>query len=159
MLITHDLGVVAEMVEHVIVMYSGQVVEQGTVNEVLIEPRAPYTMGLLESIPTVSKRGGRLSAIKGTVPSPFNLPPALPVRAALPVPLGALPREAARAVQDRRSGPVRPVPDAHAGGGGTLGRCPGQAPSCPERHAFGGLSDRSQRRPPGRRPRGRRRRR
>ena len=76
MLITHDLGVVAEMVENVIVMYSGQIVEQGTVDEVLLEPRDPYTMGLLESIPTVSKRGGRLSAIKGTVPSPFNLPPA-----------------------------------------------------------------------------------
>ncbi|HEX5825703.1 MAG TPA: ABC transporter ATP-binding protein, partial [Candidatus Limnocylindrales bacterium] len=76
MLITHDLGVVAEMVEDVIVMYAGQIVEQGTVNEVLIEPRAPYTMGLLESIPTVEKRGGRLSVIKGTVPSPFNLPPA-----------------------------------------------------------------------------------
>jgi oligopeptide/dipeptide ABC transporter ATP-binding protein len=76
MLITHDLGVVAEMVEDVIVMYAGQIVEQGTVNEVLIEPRAPYTMGLIESIPTVDKRGGRLSVIKGTVPSPFNLPPA-----------------------------------------------------------------------------------
>jgi oligopeptide/dipeptide ABC transporter ATP-binding protein len=76
MLITHDLGVVAEMVENVIVMYAGQVVEQGTVDQVLLEPRAPYTMGLLESIPTVDKRGGRLSAIKGTVPSPFNLPPA-----------------------------------------------------------------------------------
>jgi oligopeptide/dipeptide ABC transporter ATP-binding protein len=75
-LITHDLGVVAEMVDNVIVMYTGEVVEQGTVNEVLVEPRAPYTMGLLESIPTVEKRGGRLSAIKGVVPSPFNLPPA-----------------------------------------------------------------------------------
>jgi peptide/nickel transport system ATP-binding protein len=75
MLITHDLGVVAEMVENVIVMYSGQIVEQGTVDEVLLDPRDPYTMGLLESIPTVEKRGGRLSAIKGTVPSPFNLPP------------------------------------------------------------------------------------
>jgi oligopeptide/dipeptide ABC transporter ATP-binding protein len=76
MLITHDLGVVAEMVENVIVMYAGQIVEQGTVDQVLLDPRAPYTMGLLESIPTVDKRGGRLSAIKGTVPSPFNLPPA-----------------------------------------------------------------------------------
>jgi oligopeptide/dipeptide ABC transporter ATP-binding protein len=76
LLITHDLGVVAEMVQDVIVMYSGQVVEQGTVDQVLLEPRDPYTMGLLESIPTVEKRGGRLSAIKGTVPSPFNLPPA-----------------------------------------------------------------------------------
>ncbi|GAC1664543.1 MAG: ABC transporter ATP-binding protein [Candidatus Limnocylindrales bacterium] len=76
LLITHDLGVVAEMVDHVIVMYAGQVVEQGTVDEVLVNPRAPYTMGLLESIPTVEKRGGRLSAIKGTVPNPFNMPPA-----------------------------------------------------------------------------------
>jgi oligopeptide/dipeptide ABC transporter ATP-binding protein len=76
MLITHDLGVVAEMVNNVVVMYTGEIVEQGTVEEVLIEPRAPYTMGLLESIPSVEKRGGRLSAIKGVVPSPFNLPPA-----------------------------------------------------------------------------------
>ncbi len=76
MLITHDLGVVAEMVDHVIVMYAGQVVEQGTVEQVLLEPRAPYTMGLLESIPSVEKRGGRLSVISGVVPSPFNLPPA-----------------------------------------------------------------------------------
>ena len=76
MLITHDLGVVAEMVDHVCVMYAGQVVEQGKVDEVLINPRAPYTMGLLESIPSVEKRGGRLSAIKGTVPNPFNMPPA-----------------------------------------------------------------------------------
>ena len=76
MLITHDLGVVAEMVDNVIVMYTGQIVEQGTVHEVLLDPRAPYTMGLLESIPSVEKRGGRLSAIKGVVPSPFNLPPA-----------------------------------------------------------------------------------
>jgi peptide/nickel transport system ATP-binding protein len=76
LLITHDLGVVAEMVNNVIVMYAGQIVEQGSVNEVLLEPRAPYTMGLIESIPTVEKRGGRLSVISGVVPSPFNLPPA-----------------------------------------------------------------------------------
>jgi oligopeptide transport system ATP-binding protein len=76
LLITHDLGVVAEMVDNVIVMYAGQIVEQGTANEVLLNPKAPYTMGLLESIPTVEKRGGRLSVITGTVPNPFNLPPA-----------------------------------------------------------------------------------
>jgi oligopeptide/dipeptide ABC transporter ATP-binding protein len=75
-LITHDLGVIAEMVDDVVVMYAGQVVEQGKVDEVLVTPRAPYTMGLLESIPTVHKRGGKLSAIKGTVPNPFNMPPA-----------------------------------------------------------------------------------
>ena len=76
LLITHDLGVVAEMVDDVIVMYGGQVVEQGTVDQVLLEPKAPYTMGLLESIPTSEKRGSRLEVIKGVVPSPFNLPPA-----------------------------------------------------------------------------------
>jgi peptide/nickel transport system ATP-binding protein/oligopeptide transport system ATP-binding protein len=76
LLITHDLGVVAEIVDNVIVMYAGQIVEQGTVDQVLLEPRAPYTMGLLESIPTVEKRGRRLAVIRGVVPSPFNLPPA-----------------------------------------------------------------------------------
>jgi oligopeptide/dipeptide ABC transporter ATP-binding protein len=76
MLITHDLGVVAEMVDNIIVMYAGQIVEQGTADEVLLSPKAPYTMGLLESIPTVEKRGGRLSVISGTVPNPFNMPPA-----------------------------------------------------------------------------------
>jgi oligopeptide/dipeptide ABC transporter ATP-binding protein len=75
MLITHDLGVIAEMVENVIVMYAGQIVEQGSVEQVLLEPRMPYTMGLIESIPSVEKRGGRLSAIQGVVPSPFHLPP------------------------------------------------------------------------------------
>jgi oligopeptide/dipeptide ABC transporter ATP-binding protein len=76
MLITHDLGVVAEMVDNIVVMYAGQIVEQGTADAVLLSPKAPYTMGLLESIPTVDKRGGRLSVISGTVPSPFNMPPA-----------------------------------------------------------------------------------
>ena len=76
LLITHDLGVVAEMVENVVVMYAGQIVEEGTADQVLVNPRAPYTMGLLSSIPSVHKRGDRLSVIKGVVPSPFNLPPA-----------------------------------------------------------------------------------
>ena len=76
MLITHDLGVVAEMVDQVVVMYTGQVVEQGTVEDVLIRPTSPYTVGLIESIPSVEKRGVRLNAIKCVVASPFNLPPA-----------------------------------------------------------------------------------
>jgi oligopeptide transport system ATP-binding protein len=76
MLITHDLGVVAEMVDYIVVMYAGQIVEKGTVDQVLLSPLAPYTMGLLESIPTVEKRGARLSVITGTVPNPFNMPPA-----------------------------------------------------------------------------------
>ncbi|HET9347432.1 MAG TPA: ABC transporter ATP-binding protein [Candidatus Limnocylindrales bacterium] len=76
LLITHDLGVVAEMVDNIVVMYAGQIVERGTVDDVLLSPKAPYTMGLIESIPTVEKRGGRLSVISGTVPNPFNMPPA-----------------------------------------------------------------------------------
>src|SRR5439155_643154 len=55
LLITHDLGVVAEMVENVVVMYAGQIVEEGSVDQVLMTPRAPYTMGLLASIPNVHK--------------------------------------------------------------------------------------------------------
>jgi len=75
LLITHDLGVVAETVDDVAVMYAGRVVETGTVDEVLLNPRMPYTRGLLESIPSQGKRGQRLSAIKGTVPNPFRMPP------------------------------------------------------------------------------------
>ncbi|MGH2408110.1 MAG: ABC transporter ATP-binding protein [Candidatus Limnocylindrales bacterium] len=74
MLITHDLGVVAEMVDDVVVMYAGRVVERGTVEEVLLTPRHPYTEGLLASIPSKSMRGRRLNVIKGTVPNPFNMP-------------------------------------------------------------------------------------
>jgi oligopeptide/dipeptide ABC transporter ATP-binding protein len=74
MLITHDLGVVAEMVDEVIVMYAGRVVEHGTAEEVLLEPKHPYSEGLLASIPSRSSRGQRLSVIKGAVPNPFNMP-------------------------------------------------------------------------------------
>jgi oligopeptide/dipeptide ABC transporter ATP-binding protein len=74
MLITHDLGVVAETVHDVVVMYAGRVVEQGTVGEVLLAPKHPYTEGLLASIPSKGKRGQRLNVIKGTVANPFRLP-------------------------------------------------------------------------------------
>ena len=74
LLITHDLGVVAETVQDIVVMYAGRVVEQGTVDEVLLAPKHPYTEGLLESIPSKGKRGQRLNVIKGTVANPFNLP-------------------------------------------------------------------------------------
>jgi oligopeptide/dipeptide ABC transporter ATP-binding protein len=73
-LITHDLGVVAEMVDEVLVMYAGRVVEHGTAEEVLLQPRHPYTEGLLASIPTRTMRGQRLNVIRGTVPNPFNMP-------------------------------------------------------------------------------------
>jgi peptide/nickel transport system ATP-binding protein len=74
LLITHDLGVVAETVDDVVVMYAGRVVETGTVEEVLLHPRHPYSRGLLESIPSSDKRGKRLSAIRGVVPNPFRMP-------------------------------------------------------------------------------------
>ena len=74
MLITHDLGVVAEMADEVVVMYTGGVVEHGTVYQVLKEPKHPYTQGLLNSIPGTEMKGKRLNVIKGTVPNPLNLP-------------------------------------------------------------------------------------
>jgi peptide/nickel transport system ATP-binding protein len=74
LLITHDLGVVAETVDEIAVMYGGRVVETGTVEEVLLQPRHPYTRGLLESIPSTAKVGQRLSAIRGVVPNPFRMP-------------------------------------------------------------------------------------
>jgi oligopeptide/dipeptide ABC transporter ATP-binding protein len=75
MLITHDLGVVAEMADRVIVMYAGQIVEEAPVGELFARPEHPYTVGLLGSIPRLDKRRGRLPAIEGTVPSPHAMPP------------------------------------------------------------------------------------
>jgi oligopeptide/dipeptide ABC transporter ATP-binding protein len=74
MLITHDLGVVAEMADDVTVMYTGGVVERGTVYQVLKEAKHPYTQGLLNSIPSPELKGQRLNVIKGAVPNPLNLP-------------------------------------------------------------------------------------
>ncbi|MGH2402159.1 MAG: ABC transporter ATP-binding protein, partial [Candidatus Limnocylindria bacterium] len=74
MLITHDLGVVAEMADEVVVMYAGKVVERADVRTVFGSPHHPYTQGLLLSIPRIDERRDRLEVIKGTVPSPLNLP-------------------------------------------------------------------------------------
>jgi oligopeptide/dipeptide ABC transporter ATP-binding protein len=74
MLITHDLGVVAEMADSVVVMYAGQVVEQGDVYTIFENPKHPYTEGLLKSMPSAEKRIGKLYAIEGVVPNPLNLP-------------------------------------------------------------------------------------
>jgi oligopeptide/dipeptide ABC transporter ATP-binding protein len=75
LLITHDLGVVAETVEHVAVMYAGRIVETGSVEEVLLHPRHPYTRGLLQSIPSRGTKGKPLAVIKGVVPNPLRMPP------------------------------------------------------------------------------------
>jgi peptide/nickel transport system ATP-binding protein len=72
--ITHDLGVVAEIADDVLVMYGGRAVEHGTVKEILASPLHPYTWGLLESIPAVSGDPTRLHPIPGNPPSLLNLP-------------------------------------------------------------------------------------
>jgi len=74
LLITHDLGVVAEVCDRVVVMYAGQVVETGTVYEIFADPQHPYTRGLLASLPSVDDPGQRLVSIPGTVPNPTAWP-------------------------------------------------------------------------------------
>lgn len=73
-LITHDLGVVAEMCDRVVVMYAGEIVEESEVHELFENPKHPYTKGLLESLPDVDEDREYLSSIKGTVPSPSEMP-------------------------------------------------------------------------------------
>ena len=75
MLITHDLGVVAEMADYVVVMYAGRIVEQGTADEIFHDPKHPYTIGLMKSKPMINERVERLYSIPGNVPNPINLPP------------------------------------------------------------------------------------
>ncbi|MEA2934362.1 MAG: peptide/nickel transport system ATP-binding protein ddpF [Variibacter sp.] len=76
--ITHDLGVVAEIADRVLVMYAGQAVEEATADAIFAEPKMPYTIGLLDSVPRVDKAAlhrERLRAIPGNVPNPASLPP------------------------------------------------------------------------------------
>ncbi|ANY71315.1 dipeptide/oligopeptide/nickel ABC transporter ATP-binding protein [Paenibacillus ihbetae] len=73
MLITHDLGVVAEMADYVIVMYAGKIVEEGDVEELFERPKHPYTQGLLKSKPVIGQRAEELYSIPGQVPSPLDL--------------------------------------------------------------------------------------
>lgn len=74
MLITHDLGVVAEMADYVVVMYAGRIVEKGTAEEVFLNPQHPYTIGLMASKPVINKQTDRLYSIPGAVPNPINMP-------------------------------------------------------------------------------------
>ncbi len=74
LMITHDLGVVAEVCSYVIVMYAGRVAEEGPVREIFREPRHPYTVGLMKSIPRLGVKVDVLPTIEGTVPSLANLP-------------------------------------------------------------------------------------
>ena len=74
-LITHDLGVIAEMADDVAVMYAGRVVEAASARDLFEDPQHPYTLGLLGSIPRLDLDRPRLTAIEGTVPPPFAWPP------------------------------------------------------------------------------------
>ena len=81
--ITHDLGVIAQMVDYVIVMYLGQIVEQAAVDTIFYNPKHPYTQALLRSIPRLGRKSvqgaaGRLTAIRGSVPDPYSVPQGCP---------------------------------------------------------------------------------
>ncbi len=74
MLITHDLGVIAEMADYVVVMYAGRIVEKGTAGDIFEHPSHPYTIGLMASKPVVGKQVDKLYSIPGKVPNPVNMP-------------------------------------------------------------------------------------
>ena len=74
LLITHDLGVIAEMADYVVVMYAGRIIEQGTASEIFHKPCHPYTQGLQKSKPTMKSSGDKLFNIPGNVPNPVDMP-------------------------------------------------------------------------------------
>ncbi|WP_312155073.1 ABC transporter ATP-binding protein [Lelliottia nimipressuralis] len=78
LLITHDLGVVAQVCSRVVVMYGGQVMEEGSVEDIFYRPAHPYTQGLLASLPRADEANHRLSPIEGTPPGLLNPPPGCP---------------------------------------------------------------------------------
>jgi peptide/nickel transport system ATP-binding protein len=107
MLITHDLGVVAEMATDVVVMYLGRVVEQAPVDAIFHDPKHPYTRGLLRSIPRIrSKTRERLTPIAGAVPHPYDRPTGCPFHPRCP--------EFMPGTCDRQAPSLRPVGDHHA---------------------------------------------
>ena len=74
LLITHDLGVIAEMADYVVVMYAGRIIEQGTASEIFHHPCHPYTQGLQKSKPTMKSKDARHFNIPGNVPNPVDMP-------------------------------------------------------------------------------------
>ena len=122
--VTHDLGVVADIADRVLVMYAGQLVEQGTLDEIFYDPQHPYTWGLMGSVTRVDRDPPkRLPAIPGQPPSLLRVPAGLPLRAPLPARVRSLPRGATAGVTRARvpgpPGPVlaRPGGQAHQAGG------------------------------------------
>ena len=107
--ITHDLGVVASIADRIFVMYAGTVVEHGQATLVLNDPCHPYTRGLIESLPEMSKRGKPLHSIPGTVPNPAFKPPGCPFH-----PRCALAKDSCK----------EEFPKLYDFGGGHMSRCP-----------------------------------
>jgi peptide/nickel transport system ATP-binding protein len=100
--ITHDLGVIAQMVDYVVVMYLGQVVEAADVDTIFYDPKHPYTQALLRSIPRLGRKSaegatGRLAAIRGSVPDPYSIPKGCPFHPRC--------RQAVRGVCDQKEPP------------------------------------------------------
>ena len=109
-MITHDLGVVAEIADDVVVMYAAKVVEEGPVDSIFKRPHHPYTWGLLGSLPRLDTDVERLAQIPGQPPSLLIAAARLPLPSALPVRDGRLQAEAARAARcHRRPGPLAGV--------------------------------------------------
>ena len=142
--VTHNLGIVAKICDRVAVMYAGRIVEIGPVRRIFRQPAHPYTRALIESIPRLGARPGRLTAIEGQPPDLADLPAGLLVRPALSRRDGALPRRGAARARPRRrppgallaarAGRVTPRHDRRAAraprGGGpdqALSRAPGHA--------------------------------
>ncbi len=107
--ITHDLGVVAQIADRIYVMYAGVIAEQGTARQIFHQPRHPYTMGLLASLPSRSRRGALLHSVPGAVPDPARKPPGCPFHPRCPA---------------AEPGCARAFPDLCDWGEGHLARCP-----------------------------------
>lgn len=108
--ITHDLGVIAQMVDYVVVMYLGQVVEIADVDSIFYDPKHPYTQALLRSIPHLGRRSAqgaanRLTAIRGTVPDPYSIPSGCPFHTRC--------RKAIAGVCDKKEPPFLEVGEGH----------------------------------------------
>ncbi len=107
MLITHNLGVIAEMADEVVVMYLGQVVEAGPVEAIFYDPKHPYTQALLRSIPSITAPARvKLPTIAGSIPHPYNRPPGCPFHPRCPAFMAGL--------CDRLEPELRPVTGDHA---------------------------------------------
>ena len=124
-MVTHDLGVVAEVADDVLVMYAGRVAEQGSATDVFYRPSHPYTWGLLGSLPRLTGDESELRPIPGQPPSLLNPPPGVPLQRSLSARDGRLPGSAAAAgaVRGQRRAPGGLPPrrgHAQAQGGGVV---------------------------------------